>query len=95
MLDIFGSGYVIEHCISAFLERQKEKACKTYMADCVRLICENVAKIGTIEGRGKVDCKYISARLSDILTPKKKEDKTGNEIVNDILDSICKGGEKD
>lgn len=32
-MEILGSGYVIEHCVSAFSKNQEEKAYKNYMAN--------------------------------------------------------------
>lgn len=36
MLDLFGSGYVIDHCVSAFLEYKKEDAFRIYVTDALK-----------------------------------------------------------
>ena len=35
MLELYGSGYVIEHCISAFRKSQEEKAYRIYVTDAL------------------------------------------------------------
>lgn len=35
-MEIFGRGYIIEHCISAFKISQEEKAYKIYLTDVLR-----------------------------------------------------------
>ena len=35
-MEIFGRGYIIEHCISAFKVSQEEKLYKVYMSDLLR-----------------------------------------------------------
>lgn len=34
-MEVLGSGYVIEHCVSAFSKKQEEKAYKNYIANAV------------------------------------------------------------
>lgn len=72
-----GSGYVIEHCTSAFLERQKAKAYQIYVSECFRIITENTAKMG--------GGSYVSASFADILNPKPVDNRTGEEIVAEII----------
>lgn len=38
MLDLFGSGYVIDHCISAFLKLQRKELYQTYVTDALKVI---------------------------------------------------------
>ena len=72
-----GSGYVIEHCTSAFLERKKVEAYQTYVSECFRVITENTAKMS--------GGSYISASFVDILNPKPVDNRTGEEIVAEII----------
>lgn len=37
MLDLLGSGYVIEHCVAAFLQRRRREIFEDYIADCANL----------------------------------------------------------
>lgn len=88
LLEIFGSGYVIDHCISAFslkqdqLRReQEEKVYRNYIADCLKVITENTAKSAMGEAY------YITNRLADIIDPNPaaEEEKTGDEIAEEIM----------
>lgn len=36
MLDLLGSGYVVEHCIAAIQKEQEERAYQYYMTDVLR-----------------------------------------------------------
>lgn len=74
---MFGWGYVKDLCISLFQKEQEDKAVKFYFAECLRIITENTAKIGS--------GSYITAKLSDIVNPKPVEKRTGEEIAADII----------
>ena len=41
MLELFGSGYVIEHCISTFKYNKKEYLYKIYVSDLLRGLYRN------------------------------------------------------
>ena len=36
MLELFGSGYVIDHCVSALFEYRKEELYRTYITDALK-----------------------------------------------------------
>lgn len=107
MLELFGSGYVIEHCISALSEKrkietqkQKDLICIYYISDCLKIISENTAK-SVHPGQ---EASIISNRLQDILeqdhSTKKDLPENGDEIVHEIIRKaglkISKeGGEKE
>ena len=38
MLELFGSGYVIDHCVSAFKEKQEFEAYRNYVTDSLKVI---------------------------------------------------------
>lgn len=38
MLELYGSGYVIEYCIAAFNRLQEEKLYRTYVTDALKVI---------------------------------------------------------
>ena len=77
LLDLFGSGYVIEHCISALLERKKKDTLDIYLADCLKNINEILAK--TYGG------SYSNQRYVELINPKKEDKRTGDEIAADII----------
>lgn len=54
----------------------EQDAFQTYVAECMRMISENSAKFGG---------NYMSASLNDILHPKPKDTRTGDEIAADII----------
>lgn len=84
LLELFGSGYVIDHCISAFANEQEkikrweeEKQYRYYLTDCLKLITENTAKFA--------GGSYISNRYEDIIDSKPIIEKTGDEIASEII----------
>lgn len=38
LLDLLGSGYVIDHCVSAFLKEQREELYQIYVTDSLKAI---------------------------------------------------------
>lgn len=87
MLDLFGRGYVIEYCVSSFLELQKEKAYKIYITDCLYSLTNMYA---TFHGG---ECP-VNTRFAEILLPeKKKEEKTAEEVIDHMRKKL--EGKKD
>lgn len=76
---MFGSGYVIEHCISALRIRTIKKVTSFYIADALKNINDILAE--------KFGGNMMRNRLMDILKEEKREDKqkTGDEIAADII----------
>ena len=72
-----GSGYVIEHCVSAFSQRNKEKAFRIYMTDAIMCISETVANMGN-------GGSYMEKRYIDIIEPQDDEFDP-DEIALDII----------
>lgn len=65
-------------------ERLERELYEQYMTTCLRLGVENVAKY--------VQGNYINVEYTDLINPKPKDTRTGDEIVEDVLNRIC-GGE--
>lgn len=59
------------------LSEHERRAWQSYVADSLRVITENTAKYA---GGG-----YIRERWVDIVSPKKKDTRTGEEIVADVI----------
>ena len=74
---MFGSGYVIDHCISAFVQSQKEKAYKVYVTDALMYISHNTAS--------KQGDMMVTKRFIDIMTPQKEDDRTGDEVALEVI----------
>lgn len=73
-----GSGYVIEHCVSAFSEHNQEKAYRIYLTDAIMCISETVANMG---GGGF----YMEKRYIDIIEPQEEIEYDPDEIALDII----------
>ena len=52
-------------------------AYRIYVADCLRIISENTAKM--------CGGAYITAKFADIINPKPADNRTGEEIASDII----------
>ncbi len=69
-----GSGYVIDHCISAFQKEQEEKAFRIYLTDALQAIAENTQRFA---GGMKMNKRYY-----DIINIKpQKQEKTADDII--------------
>lgn len=75
---------MVDTCIALFKKEQEEKATKTYIAECLRMITENTAKMSAGGG------SYISVKLTDILNPKPTDNRTSEEVISGIRYKIDK-----
>lgn len=78
MLELFGRGYVIDHCSVQLQQEFKERSWKRYVTEVLRNIGENAAKY--------VGGSYIASRWED--TPKPVDDRTGDEVALDVINRI-------
>ena len=67
----------MRYAMARYQSQQRDFAYRIYVADCLRIISENTAKIG--------GGSYITAKLSDIINPKPADNRTGEEIAADII----------
>ena len=67
----------MRYAMARYQSQQRDLAYRIYVADCLRIISENTAKVG--------GGSYITAKLSDIINPKPVEKRTGEEIAADII----------
>lgn len=58
-------------------EQQKDAAYRIYVTDALRIVAENTAQY--------VGGNYIKARYSDMIEPKKQDNRTCEEITADIV----------
>jgi hypothetical protein len=102
LLELYGKGYVIEHCISLFSERQKEKTYRIYVTDCLKVISENTTHL--MSNKGIVDCgSHMTQRWYDIVNVDIEEQKkieefnntSTDDFVDDIWSRMKKGGKKE
>lgn len=89
-------GYVINHCISHFQKEQEEKAYKDYfvkgigyIAQGVEFMSGNVAAVGAYyHGSGQ----YLAKSFNDVIEDKPEDNRTAEEIVDDVLEKCGLGG---
>lgn len=74
MLQVFGKGYVIEHCISLFQEEQDTEAYRIYTTEMLSCIARSLG--------AQINVKYI-----DIIHP--KEEKSADEIIDHIKKGLA------
>lgn len=81
-VDVLGSGYVMDHCISAFQKEQEEKAFKIYLSDAIMAIADNTARY--------VGGSKMASRFFDIINIKKqpKQEETADEIILRIKEKV-------
>ena len=58
-------------------ERAKTEAYRIYVTDALRVVAENTARFAS--------GNYIKARYADMIELKKQDNRTGDEIVADII----------
>lgn len=79
MLDLIGRGYIVDHCVSLFNSKAKERLYQIYITDTLKCLNDNLAKLigGTV----------LKARYHDLLESgtKKESEKTGDEIALEII----------
>ena len=67
----------MRYAMARYQSQQRDLAYRIYVADCLRIISENTAKVG--------GGSYITAKFADIINPKPVEKRTGEEIAADII----------
>lgn len=80
MLELFGRGYVVEHCISAFNEKQKEETYRLYVTEILRGIGKQVG----------VSFSMSYTELIESMKPQKEETRTADEVIDDIKEKARK-----
>lgn len=58
-------------------QRQEETACRLYYGECLRTISENCARI--------CGGNYIALTLADVLKPGPVENRSANEIAEEVI----------
>ena len=67
----------MRYAIARYQSQQRDLIYRIYVTNCLRIITENTAK--------QAGGNYMTAEYTDLIHPKKKDDKTGNEIVADFI----------
>ena len=84
-MDLFGSGYVIDHCIAALNADFENKSLKVYITDRLQNLVEGLAALGEV----KID---LPRWIDLIETKDEKPQKSSTEIISDIKDKLKKYG---
>ena len=58
----------------------EQEAYRLYSANCLRMIAFNTARLSQGE--------YITKNLADIINPKPEDNRTGAEIVEDVINKL-------
>lgn len=74
---MFGSGYVIEHCIAAINALRKEELYRSYIADCAYCL------VNGIFGKNTISKRYCD--MVDNKPEEPEEDKSPEELVRERL----------
>ncbi len=79
LLELIGKGYIVDHCVSLFNNKAKERLYQTYITDTLKCLNDNLAKV--------IGGSSIKARYYDLLEAgsKKESEKTGDEIAIEII----------
>ena len=67
----------MRYAIARYQSQQRDLAYRIYVAECLRMVTENTAKIS--------NGSYTVAKFEDIINPKPVENRTGEEIAADII----------
>lgn len=84
LLEICGRGYVVEHCVAAFLKKQKHKLYQVYITDTLKMIAENTSNLAG--GRSP------SMRWLDVAEQAEdpEPEKTAEEVIDHIKEKLAK-----
>ena len=67
----------MRYAIARYQSQQRDLAYRIYVADCLRIISENTAKM--------CGGSYITAKFTDLINTKPVDKRTGEEIAADII----------
>lgn len=65
------------YCAARFVELARAEAYRIYVTDALRIVAENTAQYA--------GGNYIKARYTDMIEPKKQDNRTCEEITADIV----------
>lgn len=75
MVELMGAGYVVDYCVARFLEREKEKQYRTYIADVLMTLNNNVAKV--------LGGNVVTVKYADLNKP--VDTRSGDDIAVDVM----------
>lgn len=75
MVELMGAGYVVDYCVTRFLEKEKEKQYRTYMADVLMTLNNNLARA--------FGGNLITVKYADLNKP--ADTRSGDDIAVDVM----------
>lgn len=73
---MLGSGYVIDHCISAFQKEQEQKLFNVYITDALQVIADNTMRFN---GGSRMSKRFYDVAYAE--KPVKEQEETADEII--------------
>ena len=67
----------MRYVTTRYQSQQRDLIYRIYVTNCLRIMTENTAK--------QVGGSYMTAEYEDLIHPKKKDDRSGNEIAADVI----------
>lgn len=67
----------MRYVTTRYQSQQRDLIYRIYVTNCLRIMTENTAK--------QVGGNYMAAEYEDLIKPKKKDNRTGNEIAADVI----------
>ena len=74
----------MRYAIARYQSQQRDLAYRIYVTDCLRITTENTAKTVAILSRGEMEAPYMPLAFNDILNNKPKEEKTEQQIIDEM-----------
>lgn len=76
----------MEHCVAAFLKKQKDKLYQVYITDTLKMIAENTSNFA---GGKAPNMRWVDA-MNSLEKPKEEEEKTAEEVIDHIKEKLAK-----
>ena len=77
LLEIFGRGYVVDHCVAFFKKEKDETLYRCYVADLLKVTAEMAGRAAGYE--------VTAQSYRELIGLVKEDDRTGDEIAADII----------
>lgn len=82
LLEMIGSGYVIDHVVAEHNKRAKDEAYRIYVGDLLKCLAETWGA-------------QIPYRYADMIAPQEEEQKSGDEVAIEVITKLGLKGKTD
>lgn len=76
---------MVDHCVAAFQNKQKDRLYQIYITDALKAIAENTANLA---GGKSPQLRYIEV-IDDMENTDKKPEKTAEEIIDNMKNKLA------